>query len=90
MDIHLKPSRFDTEHSTPNAAKEWTHFLRTFTNFLDAVEKKAEEGTTINKLKILTNYISPSVFAYIEQCTTYNSAIETLTGLYIKPTLISS
>ena len=85
MDTYLKPACFSTEHSTPTAAKEWKHWLRTFKNFLEAVKKKGDGGA-VDKLEILTNYISAGVFEYIEQCTTYEKAIETLTFLYIKPT----
>ena len=66
MDTYLKPACFSTEHSTPTAAKEWTHWLRTFKNFLEAVKKKGEGGA-VDKLGILTNYISAGVFEYIEQ-----------------------
>ena len=34
---------------------------------------------------MLINYVLPTIFQYIEECTTYESAIETLQNIYIKP-----
>ena len=37
------------------------------------------------KLNTLTNYISASVYDYIQEATTYDSAIATLQGIFVKP-----
>ena len=37
-------------------------------------------------MQVLTNYVSPRIFEYIEHCEVYNDAIATLKALYIKPT----
>ena len=34
----------------------------------------------------MTNFVSPTVYEYIEECTTYKSAIETLQNTYVEPT----
>jgi hypothetical protein len=65
------------------AAKEWTHWLRTFENFLEVIP--SEDPAQINKLNILTNYVTPKVFEVISDCTTYEDAVDALKGLYIKP-----
>ena len=65
-----------------SAAKEWIHWLKTFTNFIQAVEKTTP---TVDKLVLLTNYVAPRVYDYISDCGTYNKAVEVLTSLYVKP-----
>ena len=40
---------------------------------------------TDHKLTMLINYLAANVYEYIADCTTFDQAIETLTGIYIKP-----
>ena len=84
MDSHLKPSRFDGDHTATTGSSEWTHWKRTFSNFINAVKKKTPEGETVNSLDILINYVSPKIFTFIADCTTYELAIQTLDSLFIK------
>ena len=84
MDGHLKPTRFDGDHSSTSGAQEWTHWKRTFTNFIKAIQKKTPEGETVDRLDILINYVSPNIFTFIADCTTYELAIQTLDALFIK------
>ena len=81
MDKFLKPARLDSDPSSTTAEKDWLHWIRTFENFVSALPA---EG--LNKLQVLTNYVSPQIFEYIEQCEAYEEAIATLKALYIKPT----
>ncbi|XP_068205370.1 uncharacterized protein [Palaemon carinicauda] len=82
MERLLHPSRFDVDPDSAQAAKEWTHWLRTFTNFIEAVQLTTP---TLDKLVLLTNYVAPSVYDYISECETYENAEEVLTSLYVKP-----
>ncbi|XP_068226955.1 uncharacterized protein [Palaemon carinicauda] len=82
MERLLRPSRFDVDPDSAQAAKEWTHWLRTFTNFVEAVQLTTP---TLDKLVLLTNYVAPSVYDYISECETYENAEEVLTSLYVKP-----
>ncbi|XP_068200687.1 uncharacterized protein [Palaemon carinicauda] len=82
MERLLRPSRFDVDHNSAQAAKEWTHWLRTFTNIVEAVQLTTP---TLDKLVLLTNYVAPSVYDYISECETYEKAEEVLTSLYVKP-----
>ena len=81
MDRFLKPARLDTDPSSSTAEKDWLHWIRTFENFVSALPV---EG--LNKLQVLTNYVSPQIFEYIGHCDRYQEAIDTLRALYIKPT----
>ena len=40
----------------------------------------------IDKFRVLTNFVSPTVFGFIEECTTYEAALEALDNIYVKPT----
>lgn len=81
MDKVLRPERFSADPSTSGASKSWIHWRRTFENFLAVL---TEEG--LDKFGVLTNFISPAVFEYVEECADYESAIETLQNIFVKPT----
>ena len=81
MDRFLRPEKLDTDPSSSTANKEWLHWFRTFENFVGVLP-----GDWLDKLKVLTNYVSPRIFEYVEQCETYESAVTTLKALYINPT----
>lgn len=81
MDRLLRPAKLDTDPSSSTVGKDWLHWIRTFENFVSVLPT---EG--LNKLQVLTNYVSPRIFEYIERCERYEDAIATLKALYIKPT----
>ena len=81
MDKYLRPARFDCYPNTVGVDKQWKHWLKTFENFLVAINSH-----TPDKLVTLTNYIAPNVYEYIVDCATYEEAIKVLKGLYVKPT----
>ena len=86
MDKHLRPVRFDADINTPNVEKEWKHWFRTFENFLGTLTfTGTDEENQTAKLNALTVYISPSVYEYIQDTTTYDGAIAILKNLYVKP-----
>ena len=82
MDKFLRPERFDCNPSSSGASKEWSHWYRSFCNFLGAVETN---NPNLNKLDILINYVSPNVYEYIADAASYDSAIKALEKLYLKP-----
>ncbi|XP_068235686.1 uncharacterized protein [Palaemon carinicauda] len=82
MERFLRPERFEADPDSATAAKEWTHWLRTFNNFYQAVQKTSPSA---DKLILLTNYVAPRVYDYIADCDTYVKAEKALTSLYVKP-----
>ncbi|KAK3726270.1 hypothetical protein QZH41_003048 [Actinostola sp. cb2023] len=80
MDKVLRPERLETDPNSVGASKEWIHWKRTFENFLSVLSDK-----DVNKFGVLINFISPSIFQYVEECTTYEYAIEVLQNIYVKP-----
>ncbi|XP_020901303.1 uncharacterized protein LOC110239892 [Exaiptasia diaphana] len=81
IDKVLRPERFNADPSSAGASKSWIHWCRTFENFLAVLTEE-----DLDKFGVLTNFISPTVFEYVEGCTDYKSAIEALQNIYVKPT----
>ena len=80
MERYLQPERFDCSPNSSLSSKQWTHWYKTFSNFLTAISKHEPD-----KLATLVNSAAPSVYEFISECKDYESAIETLRKLYIKP-----
>ena len=81
MDRALRPTRFEITPNDSNAAKEYQHWIKTFENYCEVLPQ-----TGLDKLKLLTNYLAPHIFDYVIDKTTYETAVETLKNLYVKPT----
>ncbi len=81
MDKALRPERFEGNANTSTSAKEFAHWLKTFEYYLDVLPQE-----TLNKLRLLTNFVAPSVYEYFSECTEYAAAIEALKKIYVKPT----
>ena len=77
----LRPEHLETKPDSVSANKEWLHWRRTFDNFISVLPS---EG--LDKLRVLTNFVSPEIFQYIEESTSYEQAMETLHNLFVKPT----
>ncbi|MCP4800870.1 MAG: DDE-type integrase/transposase/recombinase, partial [bacterium] len=80
MDRILRPERLETDPNSGTAAKEWLHWKRTFDNFLAVLPQE-----DLDKLAVLSNFVSPSIFQHIEDCEDYETSIEALQTLFIKP-----
>ena len=79
MSKALKPSRLDVDPNSPTAAKQWKHWKRTFDNFITECGDSA-----LDKLRSIVNFISADILEYIEDCTSYDNVVETLSKLYVK------
>uniref|UniRef100_A0A6P7GSB3 Uncharacterized protein LOC114341566 n=1 Tax=Diabrotica virgifera virgifera TaxID=50390 RepID=A0A6P7GSB3_DIAVI len=80
MDKLLKPDRLDIDSNSTNATQLWTHWKRTFQNFLESANVSEDK----DKLNLLVNYVNPVVYEAISECTTYTDATATLEKLYVK------
>jgi len=79
MSKALKPLRLDLDPNSPDAAKQWKHWKRTFDNFIEECGDTAPD-----RFRSIVNFISAEVFDYVEECTTYDAVIEILERLYVK------
>ena len=81
MDKILRPERLDTEPNSSDSRQVWTHWFQTLRTYLRVLPK---EG--LDRLAILTNLVTPRVYESIAHCKTFDEAVATLKGLYVKPT----
>ena len=80
----IKPNLFSADPNSSQAGKEWKHWYRTFTNFLESFP--AEPAITdANKLRCLIAHIDKDVYDYVSECETYEEAVDILGRLYVKP-----
>ena len=79
MERSLRPERFDVLADSSSAEKEFNYWLKTLQNYLEALPQE-----NLDKLKVLTNHISASVYEYISEETTYERAIEALKKIFVK------
>ena len=77
MNKLLRPERFDGGDAIPGG---WEHWFTTFTNFVTSITDPAPD-----KLKLLVNYVTPSVYSHIKDYTTYDEAVKALQAVYVKP-----
>jgi len=76
----MQPSRLNLEASSATASKEWRHWFKTFENYVEVLDASLGEKNRTDRL----NCVSHEVYEYIEECTTYETAIATLKILYTK------
>lgn len=79
MEKLLRPDRLEAHPDS--CPLQWKHWFSTFTNFLQTIE----QPTDSTKLRHLINYVSPSVYSYIADCTTYDEALKILQAVFVKP-----
>ncbi|GAA50444.1 hypothetical protein CLF_104549 [Clonorchis sinensis] len=65
---------------TAKATKRWNHWFRTFETYLKIVESSKPD-----KLETLIYFVDPLVYDHIADHTDYESAIDTLRKLYVRP-----
>lgn len=77
----MKPERLSLDANSADAELKWTHWQKTFNNFLSRLDDVSEE----DKLAILVNYVSADVYSHVSGAADFTAAIELLQNLYVKP-----
>ena len=80
MERALRPDRFDAAPDTPTSEKEFKYWLKTLENYFDVIPPEQ-----LKKFNVLINHLSPTVYEYISEDNSYDEAIATLKGIYLKP-----
>ena len=80
MDKVLRPERLETDPNSGEASKEWLHWKRTFDNYLGVLPQR-----DLDKLLVLSNFVSPSFFQHIEECINYEAAMGIFQALFVNP-----
>ena len=86
MERLLRPAKLDVDPNAANSSQVYRHWLKTFQRFISAVEaiRNLEDRAT-DKYGLLVNFLSPEVYAYVEEITNCDSALVLLERTYIKP-----
>ena len=84
MDRLLRPEKLETLPEDPDAAKVFEYWFKTFESFLSAVTNVTDNEGAVNRLALLTNYLSPQTYAYISEATEYEEAVQLLHSSYQK------
>ena len=79
MERILCPDQLKTDATSPNAEKEYKHWMRTSNKFMDECQDNAP-----NKLRCLTRYVSSEIFEYIANAETFDTVIAILDKIFIK------
>ena len=87
MEKFLKPATLSLDPNSSTAAKDYKHWVKTFENFIEECSGTTPP-TTPNKLRLLVNLVSPRIYEYIEDCTTYNAAKAELDKVFKRSTNI--
>ena len=82
MDRLLKPQVLNVDLGDPLAFKAYKHWIKTFNVFAEAAQQSlqtAGQGENalnrkVDKLALLTCYLSPEIDELMEDCKTYESA----------------
>jgi len=86
METLLKPKDFDVLPTDSNAASVFKYLIATFKSFLQAVEigqAAIDPSERVNRRGLL-NFLTPSVYQYIEDYETYEAAVAELKRVYVK------
>lgn len=79
----LKPERFNIKPENEDAEDHNIHWYQTFTNFLEEINPKSTDEKL--KLRLLVNFVSPSIYKTISKTTTFNEVVSILRELCICP-----
>ena len=87
MDKLLKPKDLDVLPNDSNAASVFKYWIAKLESFLQAVEigqAANDPSMRVNRRGLLVNFLTPSVYQYIEDCETYEAAVAELKQVYVK------
>ena len=85
MDRILKPDKLSIDPNSASATKQWRHWKRTFTGYVNKYTTSTEEAVKDQeKLSALISLATADVFEYIDECETYAVAERVLEQFYVK------
>ena len=74
----LRPNKLETQPEDSDAVKVFEYRLKTFESFLSVITIVTDNEEAVNRLALLTNYMSPQTYAYISEATAYEEAVRLL------------
>ena len=85
MDRLLKPGKLEVLPEEPDATTIFDYRQKTFDIFLTEVLEKADDADLMNKLGLLTNYLTHKTYAFVADTRPYDEAGKALNNAYHKP-----
>ena len=72
MDIKdLLPKVFSTNPETDDAKRQWVHWFKLFTTYINKLGEESAE----DKLNLLMNHVDATIYELISEAPDYNDAI---------------
>ena len=85
MDKILQPGKLAIDPNSPSATKEWKHWKRIFTSYVNKyITPTTSEDIDEDKLSALVSCATPEVFEYFDHCQTFAEAETILEQLFVK------
>ena len=81
----LKPEKLDIEANDPDGNKKFKHWFRCLESLIRCLDSPEKP---VNKLDLLVQSVSFTIYESIEEAKTYDEAITTLKALFLKDTNI--
>jgi len=78
----LQPEKLSIDPNSTLAEDEWNFWFKTFTNFVEAMPRGEN---AVDKLSVLTAYLTAPIYKLISKEATYEGAIAHLERLFVKP-----
>ncbi|XP_078495462.1 uncharacterized protein LOC144750544 [Ciona intestinalis] len=80
----LRPKELNVDPEAPNAARHFTYWLRTVTDFIEHLDEGRAAVSAANKRRVIVNCLSADIFSYVEEAETYDAIVTTLKRIYVK------
>ena len=80
MEKVLRPERLDVSPNTVEAPRAWRHWLATFENFIESLQR----DENLDELRILTNFVAPEIYELFSDSNNYDEAIAKLKAAHVK------
>ena len=81
MDRLLKPGKLEVLPEEPDSTKIFDYWQKTF-DVLTEVLEKADDADSVNKLGLLTNYLTHKMYAFVTDTRSYDEARQQFSILY--------
>ena len=81
MEKVLRPERLDVSPNTIAAPRAWRHWLATFENLIESLQRPDEN---LDKLQVLINFVAPEIYELFSDSNNYHEAIGKLKAAYVK------
>ena len=84
----MKPGQLKVLLEERGTTKIFDYWRKTFDIFLTEVLEKADDADSVNKLGLLTNYLTHKTYAFVADTRSYDEARQALNNVYHKPKTI--